>query len=186
MKQVLLSIVCLMLMTGVAYTQPGSIGLFSDPGGASPCLYELAPSLVTIYVVHVYSPGATASQFMVYCESEVALTYLGETSPYTTMIGNSQTGIAIAYEMCIASPNHILTINYYGQGLSAPCSRCRVVADPTGFPPGIYVADCDDPPNVLSATGGEMEINADVHCWCYYFVPAEDTSWGQIKSLYKQ
>jgi hypothetical protein len=77
----------------------------------------------------------------------------------------------------------ILTIQFFAQGLSGPCSYCQVMADPTATPPGIYVTDCSSPPLLLNATGGDVVINPIPGCFCN--IPVEETSWGQIKSLYQ-
>ncbi len=186
MKKALLLAVCLMLAGTVAFAQPpGSIGIFADTGGTNCDIYDSAPALITTYVVHVYTPGATASQWRLDCVTwnNGGWSYLGETSPYTAVIGNSQTGIAIAYGYCAASPNLLLTVNWFGSGLASTCQFCQIVDDPTAVPPGIYVADCEDPPNVVTATGGDVVINPIEGCFCN--IPAEETSWGQLKALYQ-
>ncbi len=187
MKKALLLTICLMLAGTMAFAQPpGSIGVFADTGGLICDIYDAAPGLITLYVVHVYSPGATASQFRLDCTTYnpgAGWTHLGETYPYTAVIGNTQTGVAIAYGYCVPSPNLLTTINYFGSGLAQTCAFCQIVDDPGAVPPGIYVADCADPPNVVAATGGTLMINPDETCYCN--IPAEETSWGQLKALYK-
>jgi hypothetical protein len=184
MKRALLLSVCLLVVASIAFAQPGSIGLFADPGGTSCNVTDAAPGLLLVYVVHVLSPGATASQFAVAWDPCFLVTYLSEavTPPYIG-IGNSQAGIAIAYGSCIPSPAMILTLQFFGSGITSPCCFMHVIADPTATPPGIYVTDCASPPNLLTATGGEAIVNPDPSCNCN--VPVEETSWGQIKSLYQ-
>ncbi len=186
MKRILVLAVCLTLAGTLAIAQPGSIGVFADTGGTNCEIYDSAPGLITTYVVHVYTPGATASQFKLDCSTwnNGVWTHLGETYPYTSVIGNTQVGVAIAYGTCVASPNLIATVNWFGNGLASTCQFCQVVADPTAVPPGIYVADCEDPPNVLTATGGDVVINpVDPDCRCN--IPAKETSWGKMKALYQ-
>jgi len=185
MRRMMLLSIVLLCVSSLAFAQfPGSIGLFADPAGNLCDLYVAAPGLVSIYVVHILSPGATGAEFRVICDETANLLYLSDTvtSPYLS-IGNSQAGIAIAYEECVGSANMILTIQYYAQTSPGTCTSCRVVEDPNAAPPGIYVADCSDPPLLLNATGGEIVVNPDYTCGCY--VPVEETSWGKIKSLYK-
>jgi hypothetical protein len=182
MKRGLLLFAALLITVSMSHAQPpGSLFLAGDSLGTDCTVYD-TPGLVHIYVVHVYTYGATGSQFMIDCTSGFAPVYLTEFSPYIT-IGNSQTGVAIAYGSCVPSPHTILDIHYFGQGLSQDCSSCRVVPDPYAMPPQILVADCQDPPNLLIATGGEIWINPDGSCHC--LIPVQETSWGQIKSLYK-
>jgi len=185
MKRSLLIAVCLVFTASMVFAQPpGSIGLFVDPNASVCDVYDQVPGLVTIYVFHMYTPGATASQFMVDHVSWGAgtLTYLGETSPYGVIIGNSQTGISIAYGACVPSPNVLLTINYFGSGLTPPCSYIQVMPDPAAIPREIWVVDCQTPPNKAIATGGDVVVNPDPSCFCN--VPVEETTWGRVKALY--
>jgi hypothetical protein len=184
MKRALLLSVCLLVVSSLAFAQTGSIGLFADPGGTSCDLQDALPGLYSVYVVHVFTPGATGAQFMVTWDPCMLMTYLSETvTPPYLQIGTSLTGTAIAYGACVGSPNMITTLQFFAQALTGPCCMMHVVADPTEIPPGIYVTNCDDPPLKLSATGGEAYINNDGSCPCD--VPTEETSWGQIKSLYQ-
>jgi hypothetical protein len=182
MKKALLLSIAILCISSLAFAQPGSIGVFADPAGLGCDIFDTAPGLVMVYIIHVYSPGATASQFKV--EANHLMTYLAElvTAPYIG-IGSSPFGIAIAYGGCFPSPNMILTLQYFASGVSPPCGYVRVVDDPTAIPPGIYVTDCDSPPNLLTATGGSASVNPDPSCNCD--IPVEETSWGQIKSLYQ-
>jgi hypothetical protein len=185
MRKMLLLSMVLLLASTLAFAQPpGSIGLFADPGATNCDVYDQVPGLVIIYVVHVYTPGATAAQFMVVCAWGSLMTYLAETpTPPYICIGNSQTGVACAYGGCVPSPNVIMTLTFFGSGISAPCSYCQVMADPSATPPGIYVTDCASPPNLLNATGGDVVINPIPGCFCN--IPVEETSWGHIKNLYQ-
>ena len=185
MKRSLLIAVCLVFTASIVVAQPpGSIMLFSDPGFVGCDMYDQVPGLLTVYVVHMWTPGATASQFMVNHWSWGAgtLIYVGEVSPYGVIIGNSQIGVSIAYGACVPSPNLLLTINYFGSGLSAPCSYIQVVPDPGAIPPEIWVVDCQTPPNKAIATGGDVVVNPDQSCFCN--VPVQETTWGKVKALY--
>ncbi|NIM20511.1 MAG: hypothetical protein GTO51_09820 [Candidatus Latescibacteria bacterium] len=186
MKRALILAVCLVFASTMAFAQAGSIGLFSDPGGASCDVYDV-PAVVYVYVIHVLTPGATGSQFRVNdADWGNAMVFLAETVtlPYLK-IGQCRDGCAIAYGSCIAGPNMILTLMYSGTALTPPCSYIQVVADPTTEdpPPGIWVTDCVIPPNLIPATGGDVVINPDETCMCN--IPVQDTNWGRIKSLYR-
>jgi hypothetical protein len=172
----------------MAFAQTGSIGLFSDVAGTICDVYDPGGILVMVYVVHVYTPGATGAQFIVADMWGNAMTYIAETvtAPYLkigTCAGPGATGCAIAYGACMPSPNMMLMIQYFSMGMTPPCSYLQVMADPTATPPGIYVTDCSDPPNLLAATGGDVVINPIAGCFCD--IPVEETSWGQIKNLYQ-
>ena len=184
----------IMIITCTTFAEIGNIGLFSDPGGTTCNLYDDIPGLVQIFVVQNYIPtwadGAMEARFMVQCDGGVNMTYIDEiiTDPHISE-GNSLTGIDISFYSCHPSPHLILTIRYFGEGLTDPCSYCRVVPHPeeknVQTPPGIYLVFCfeDDLPLWFHATGGEIVVNPDAGCNCD--VPVEETSWGKIKSLYR-
>ncbi len=63
-----------------------------------------------------------ASQFaapMPACMTGV--TYLGETSTYAVAVGTTQTGVSIGYGACYSGTIHVLTVRFFGTGLSEPC-----------------------------------------------------------------
>jgi hypothetical protein len=185
MKKALLLCIAILCISSLVFAQAGTLGVFADPGGTVCDLTDAAPGLVLVYIVHMFSPGGTAAQFGI--EETHPMTYLSE-SPGTyikigTCAGPSGFGCAIAYGGCYPTPNMILTIQYFGSGLSPACSYIKVVEDGTAVPPILAVTDCADPPNLLDATGGIGYFNNDGNCPCD--VPVEETSWGQIKSLYK-
>jgi hypothetical protein len=170
----------MMFAASLAFGQAGNIGVFADTGGLS-CDLNNSGGILFLQVVHVNSPGATACQFKLTIYG-TALTVYGATSAFNT-IGAPMAGIAVAYGACLVSPVHALTVTL--GGISAPCDRIVVEADPTADVPAIYVTDCATPvPNLLTvATGGTGFLNNDGTCPCN--VPTEDTSWGQIKALYQ-
>jgi hypothetical protein len=183
MNRVLLLFAFLVLSTSSIFAQiPGSIGIFADPAGMDSYIEDQTPGLVNAYVVHVFSSGATASQFKVTWSADMLMSYLAEkvTDPYIG-IGTATSGIAIAYGLCIASPNMILTISFFAQGLSGECAEFRVVEDPATSPPGIYVTDCADPPHLLNSTGGLAYVNPGPACTN----KVENSTWGNIKSLFR-
>jgi hypothetical protein len=189
-KFLLLAVGLIFVVSPVAAQDPaaGVIELYSDPSATSCVAYDVAPGLLTVYVYHMQTAGATASQFMVVQTGGALLTYLGESSPYIA-IGYSQTGVSIAYGYCVPSPNLLLTINYFSSGLSAPCSLIEVVPDPGAIPNEILVADCGIPTNVLIGAGRGLRINPDfVHCTddCSDIpIAVEQATWGQVKGLYR-
>ncbi|NIO02164.1 MAG: hypothetical protein GTO42_08485 [Candidatus Latescibacteria bacterium] len=182
MLRAMLISICLLLIASIAFAQAGNIGIFGNDLGTS-CSVVDAGGLVTIYVLHLYSSGATASQFMVEQRNGACMTYISEDSPHTTVIGNSQVGVAVAYGACMTSPIHVLTINYFGC-TSPECSMLKVVPDPVATHLGVLITDCGDPPNLLETTGGALIINENTSCPCTWSVT--ETSWGLIKSLYNK
>jgi len=182
MKKTLLFTLVLMLSASMAFAQGGSIGVFSDAAGTSCNLIDGAAGLLSFYVVHTLTPGASASQFIAPAPAcMLGASYLSDTAPFSVTIGNSQNGVAIGYGACLAAPIHILTINFFGGGLTTPCCYYGVFPDPLVAAGQIEVVDCAE--NLLFATGGEGVINPDATCQCD--VPVYDTTWGQIKSIFE-
>jgi hypothetical protein len=182
-----------------AMSQPGSIGVFADPSATDYGLYDSAPGLMLVYIVHVSTPGATGAQFAVPHPWCLGATYLSEavTPPYIkigTCAGPGATGCEIAYAGCRTSPNMILTVQYFAQGTTPNCCCLYVIPDANANPQEILVTDCSDPPQLQYATSSLAIVNpaegcmpdmcGSVTCLNAKPVPVEDTSWGAIKMLY--
>jgi hypothetical protein len=191
-----------------AHGQAGYIGLFSDAPAYVWCdLVDISPALVPIYIVHKGCPGATASRFMVVTGGGFNMFYTGEIHHMPLTYGDSQTGVCIQYGTCYSGDFLLITICYFGQGLSETCSRADVVADPMSASGSIEVMDCAG--NTLAATSGMMYINSDGSCSCgelpgeparstlikpasaatpddfCYPLPTRERTWGQVKALYE-
>ena len=187
MKRALLIVMGILLVASLASAQPGKIQLFSDPGLTS-CDFS-DDGIVMVYIYHINTNVATASQFMVEQVNLINLTFLGQISPFPNVIGNAMTGIAIAYGSCLGGgtgPIELLTLTFAGAGSSPPCSSLEIVDHPIAVPPGLYVTDCLLPtPSLLLGDGSVGIFNTDGSCDCGQPLPAEETSWGKIKALYK-
>jgi hypothetical protein len=139
------------------------VSLFADPAGTDCALAYDAPGVVSIYAVLFSGPGATGVQFaapLPDCWTGVLHLSDNIPPPYIN-IGNSQTGIAIAFGSCVSGwPIHVLTIQVFASnpGLIGDCCPYWVQPDPNANPPGVYVTDCSSPPNLLVGTAGEMYV----------------------------
>ena len=175
--------ICLLVAVSPVFGQAGSIGLFADPAGSSCSLADVIPGPFSVYVIHVYTPGATGSHWAVRDGAGFGGTWLSDTLPFIIIWGCSHCpeGVSTGYGGCFASPIHIATINYFGMGTSAPCTRIDVVPADIVASGHIEVVDCSD--TVLAATGGSLIINPTEDCQCD--VPARATTWGAIKSMYE-
>jgi hypothetical protein len=190
MKRGLLLTVSLLAIASMAFAQaPDGIGIFADVSGATCDLVDGTPGLYNVYVVHVHSPGANASQFRVTFDPGMNMTPLSEavTAPYIKIGTCLQPGLgcAIAYGSCQVSPFMILTLGFFAQGVSANDVFFHVVPDSSTTPPleDVWVTDCSDPtPLLLTAHGGEAILN-NTGDPCD--VPVHETTWGRIKSLYR-
>ncbi len=184
MKKVLLLTVVLMLSATMAFAQGGRLGLFSDAtGDVEKCaITDAVPGLLNIYVVHIETAGATASQFIAPQPACMVGTYLSDSQPFAVTIGSSQNGVAIGYGACLSAPIHCLTINIFASGVTPPCCIYEIYGDPNTTSQMIEVVDCDE--NLITGVGQSGVINADATCACVDIVPTQDSSWGKIKSLY--
>jgi len=178
-----------LLGTGTVFgqlTQAGYIGLYADPAGTDCTLDDLYPGVATVYVVHHGTLGANGSQFRVIQSFGANLMFLGDIIPGLHIaIGNSQTGIAVGYLGCLPSPIGVMQIQYFTQGLSAPCSMLEVVPDPAAVPLDILVADCVG--GIWIGGGKGMYVNAGPKCEdCDTIpIPSQPQTWGSLKSLYR-
>lgn len=169
MKRVLLIGVCVVSMASVAFAG-GSIQVFSDPGGASCSWVDVAAALQPVYVFHVASTGATAGEWTLVPPATWA--YLGESSPFTLVIGSSINGVSISYQACLMGTFQVSTVNFFGSGLEPPCTLFGIE--------GVQFIDCDQGREFPN--GGKGRVNPDGTCECD--VPVQETTWGGIKALY--
>ena len=160
----------------------GAIGVFSDPQASGCNLLDHAPGLMTFYIVHVLTAEASAAEFAAPVPPcMTGATYLGESSPFGVVIGNSQTGVSIGYGSCRSGPIQLLTVRLFVQGLSEPCCLYPVVPDPGYWEPGIWMVDCDS--HMLEAAGAYAIVNLTGACQCGS-IKVEEATWGKIKSMY--
>lgn len=186
MKRSLLIAFCFVLCSSMAFAQPrvGSLDVFSDPGYADCNFTDTIFGLITAYVLVTRAiDGTTAAQWMMDIPS--AWTLLGTTSPFQTVIGDPLSGIAIAYGQCMTGSFLILTVSFFGDGLSPTCSFISIVPDPTAPSGKIEIVDCQLP-NVqkwLFGPLGQGIVNGDGTCICT--IPVQEATWGQLKALYR-
>jgi hypothetical protein len=182
MKRMLLPPLCALLVVSTAsFAQiPGSIGVYADSFGTD-CNIQDDGDYITVHMLHVLTSGATASQFMLDV-SATSWVYIGETWNFELVIGQSITGVSIAYQECLSGTIYLGSATFQGSS-APPCTQISIVADPAVAYGKIQAADCDWPPNRMFPTGGRANINADLKCQCS--LPVEETTWGRVKSLYR-
>jgi hypothetical protein len=210
MKKLILIALLIASVPGLALGQAGVIALWGNDSYTQCEIVDGAPGLITVYVVHQYTSGAKGSWFMVHAGSGANLTYLQMSSDYTTY-GDPHSGICVEYGECLTGPIRVLTINYFGSGISSACSRLEVVPDPAAPSGTVAVLDCED--NYLVGSRGVLIINNDGGGPCHVAVindaidglsgtktheqkyinanfcpeppsPVIYDSWGHIKALY--
>jgi hypothetical protein len=181
MKKLILAAIVLLVVANVAVAQlGGNIAVYADINALSCDLTDIAVTVCDYYVIHMLTPGVTASQFKIDTNHQGA--FLSEFSPFLFM-GDSRNGITIAYGQCLTGPIHLLTMTYLCQGLTPPCGYMSVVSHPNGRPPGLIAVDCNE--TIVPVQGYTSYINNDGSCPCVSPIPIQETTWGRVKALYQ-
>lgn len=158
-----ISVILLVVSAGLVRAQSGALCVYSDTQGFDCDINDDVPSLLTVYVVHTETFGATAVEFsapMPACMT--GATFLSDTSPHAIFIGGSQVGASVAYGACLLPTVHVLTISYFGQGQTqADCAYPVIAHQQSG---NLQMVDC----NFLThpVTGGTSYINSSLPCDC--------------------
>ena len=187
MKKSLLLALIVLCSASLAFAQlPGAVGLFADNAGVS-CNLTDTPGIAYVYVIHQWTDGATASEFSVSFPAG-CMTHLADTSPFALKSGLFLTGTSIPYQSCLTHPIYLGYLLFSLSGICPPCTYMTVVENPNSLPAPaageVYVVDCTPgSPQLMKGTGGELIINPIQGCECD--VPAEDTTWGQVKALFE-
>jgi hypothetical protein len=190
MKRILLLTTVMVLGATMAFAQGGYVGIFNSPvPGPNPLdnchLPDNVAGLCSYYVIHMGTPGATATQFSAPQPACMLAVFLSDTAVYPVTIGGSQGGVAIGYGACIGSPNNVLIINYFCQALTPPCCEYPILPDPNVPSGSIEVVDCLN--NLITGVGSQSGwINGDSSCPCEEPVATEETTWGKVKALYSE
>ncbi|UCH83869.1 MAG: BACON domain-containing protein, partial [Candidatus Latescibacterota bacterium] len=163
----------------------GIVGLYADPAGTDCNFYYSGAGLVSVYVVHTYTDGATALQFSAPIpDCWTNAVFLSDTDVYPVTIGSSQTGKALGYGVCISPMVQATTINYFVQGPpQQTCCIYPVLPDPNVPSGQIEMVDCNN--TIRYAVGGYAVLYPDASCMCERGnVKVEESTWGRVKALY--
>ena len=184
MRKALLLTLVLMVCASMAFAQAGSIGIFSDNQGTDCNLWDNAVAPCDYYVVSVFHGGQTAAEFAAPVPSCLASMYLADGAIWAVNIGDSQVGISIGIGSCQAPPTHLLTLKFFCQMLTPPGACCYypVIPHPASASGLIEGVDCNF--TATFPTGGLGIVNPDGSCQCD--IPNQDTTWGQVKSLFAE
>jgi hypothetical protein len=101
---------------------------------------------------------------------------------FPVTVGDSQNGISIGYAVCTPGPIHVLTINFFCQGLSQNCCYYSVKPHPDVLSGVVEVVDCSN--SILTAKGGFGIVNSTNECECG--PPTRDSTWGRVKSIFDE
>lgn len=164
---------------------PGMIRAYEDQYGTD-CDFEYeGAALVPVYFIHTETDGATASQWaapMPACWTNAI--YTGEIQPMPVDYGNTQTGISLSYGGCLYHSILLVTVNYFVFGPpDQNCCLYPVIPDPDAPTGQIEIVDCSFVKH--AGRGGIAVVNADASCSCQQIVSVKETTWGQVKALYR-
>jgi hypothetical protein len=187
MKKGLLLFAIILLSASVASAQlpGGAVGVYSDNAGTSCNFLSNAPGLVSFYYYHLSSPGATAIEFQADLTGFNYSSFLGDISPFTLKQNPFHSGTSIAYGACLSNNIYLGAANYLGAGTTPTCQKIFVTVHPVPSTPGAttpLMVNCSDA--LIQVSGSYGIFNNDGSCLCTGSVPVNESSWGQIKSLY--
>jgi hypothetical protein len=174
-----LSVTVFLLLTSPTFAQlPGSIGIFSEPNLTDCNFYDFT-SLVYVYMVHVYTDGATGARFKLDV-SGTGWTHLSDAWEVTVLDGTSTSGVLLQYPYCDSHPV-LLGFASFAGGSAPICTEIGIVAHPAVASGRIEATDCQG--RIFYPTGGRGVASPLPSCSCS--VPVEETTWGAIKGQYR-
>jgi len=152
-----------------------TLKIFSDAALTESSLDDNTPGIVSFYVVHSGTVGATAARFSTKASPGFTGVWLSDASSFTT-VGTSPIDISIGYGVCDFSPLLILTMSYQMFGTSSPCSD-------------LHIAPANGQPCVIGGDMGCFFVEGciqdlgSIHVNCP--VATEPATWGRVKALYR-
>jgi hypothetical protein len=156
----------------------GRLSLFSDAAFTECTLSDTAPGVVNVYMAET-SLEATGLRFRIAASSGFTGVWLGETSPFSK-IGSSPTDISIGFASCQVGRFLVLTVTYQ-LFVTSTCSQLSIVAA-SGFSEPICTGclfqelPCWGYDPVHINCSGSFDCNP---------VAVEPSTWGRVKSLYR-
>ena len=185
MKRGLLLMVIVLLSASVAFAQlpGGAVGVYADELGTS-CNFVDGP-LFTFYMYHLSSPGATAVEFQLDITGVPVGMHLGDVTPFLLKQGAFADGTSIAYQACLSNNVYLGAANYISAGPAPVCLAIHIIAHPIPSVSGATTPLAYSCASEFMETSGSMgTFNNDGSCLCTGSTPVNESSWGQIKSLY--
>ncbi len=161
-----------------AQIQP-MINLYSDSLWTSTELADTVIAPFDIYVVIENVGTATTLAFQIVPSDGFTAVWVSEWSDFPIVFGSSPTGVEMSLGTCASPPVLILTVRYVGLGTSGTCSSLQVSPHPDH--PGEMVMECTF--WWWGDVGGRLHVNPIGDCTA---VPIERTTWGAVKSLYRE
>jgi hypothetical protein len=202
MKKGLLLVMAILCCASLVLAQaPGSIAVYLSTGEAPPGPYigdgnescgGAEGPYPTYYFFHVADECATACEF-VFDITGTSYISFGFNSPFALVSGGINSGLSISYGGFLTGAIYLGSATYQALAPTPACTNLYVKGHPIPSVSGATVPlaiDCGAnavppvDPDFLFLRGSYVTVNPDETCPCEGTVPNEETSWGQIKSLY--
>ncbi len=156
----------------------GAVEIWADPFRSDCSLSDMG-GLVTIINAYVFmridAGGATGVQFAAPAPGCFAGIWVGDLIPQPFLaIGNSQSGISMAFTSCLMATTPILTVQYLGLGTTPLCCNYPVVPAPNTA--GVIMVDCNFTETLVQ--GGSAVINEEYWCYCGALTPVLFSKFG--------
>lgn len=142
-----------------------------------------------LHFIQVAPEGVATVEFGVDMTGIVGWNYIDSNVNWPTYVGDFNSEIAISFESCQEGNIYLGYAVYLTQSpATPPCTHIQIIGHSIYFPNFFapVTARCADPyPMPLETGSGYAVVNPLVGCHCVDVVPVEESSWGQIKSLYQ-
>ncbi|HET6349520.1 MAG TPA: hypothetical protein VFH88_10610 [Candidatus Krumholzibacteria bacterium] len=167
------------LLASPAHANGGAMFLATEADGGVCDFVVPGPALVYVYLVHQLAPGdgVTASRFRVQPPATWAFLSINTTLPY---IGSPDSDLSIDYTVCQQSSFTIGYLLYFETGATASCTDMYVL--PSVVETNLLALDCSYQQIPMLGYGAVINPTGDCCCNC---IAAHETTWGQVKALYR-
>jgi hypothetical protein len=186
MKKGLLLALAIVCCASLVFAQaPGSVGIYADNTGSSCEIAEVG--VVTLHFIHVNDACATAVEFKADVSALSLGMHFGDNSPFALKIGLFKDGASISYGASLTG-NIYLGSTTWLSGAGNVCQKVYAIAHPVPSVPTTGPLGVGCPSGWLYLRGSYAVVSTPAgfeNCHCPGTVPNEETSWGQIKSLYE-
>jgi hypothetical protein len=178
MKKVLMLSLAILMVA--SYAMADDIGVYTDQAGTDCDFVATGIGPLTVYVVH-HTAGATGSQFKVVNTS--SWSFSASVLGGFLSIGDAFSDLSLAYGGCNAGPAiAVVALNGFTFPFpGAPCGQITVQAAPNKV--GVIGVDCIFAE--LPASAGKIVFDPNATCPCVEPNATEQSTWGNIKSLYR-
>lgn len=186
----LMLLVAVAVCTAGAATAGGRIALYADADGAHCTIQDHSPGIVEVHIV--YEGDQEAGGVAFYAPTPACWTgavWVGDIIDSDWLWGLGDThdatkGTLVNLQGCRTGPLHLGLMNFVTSGQGEKCCRYEVSSSGDWEKPGVI--DCGY--NFVGLDTGDAVINATGSCGCgddNALVAVEETTWGQVKSLYR-